>query len=216
VTQRLRTPLAGAVSGLLLALAFPPVEWTLLLPLALVPWLVALSREESRPRAVWSGVLFGLAYWCASISWIFYVVTHYGGQSAAMGVVCLVILALILAEWTAIVAWGTVATAPAGSAWRLAAFPLLWVAAEHVRAVVYKGFPWNLVGHALYRQPVWLQTASVWGVYGVGCLVVGVSAALARGVARLALRPVALAGLAVAAVGSWGVVRLSRPQPPRP
>ena len=53
------------------------------------------------------------------------------GRARPMGVVCLVILSRILAEWPAIVAWGTVAVAPPGSPWRLAAFPLLWMATEH-------------------------------------------------------------------------------------
>ena len=112
IRTRWRTPLAGVVSGLLFALAFPPVEWVLLLPLALTPWLIALGREESRGRALASGFLFGLAFWCASIPWIVYVVTRYGGQSPALGVVSLVILAAILAEWPAVVAWATVACAP--------------------------------------------------------------------------------------------------------
>ena len=210
VPERWRTPLAGVLSGLLFALAFPPVEWVLLLPLALVPWLAALAREDSRSRALWSGVLFGVAHWCASIPWIYYVVTRYGGQGGPMGVVCLVILSLILAEWPAIVAWATVAAAPAGSAWRLAAFPLLWMATEHVRSeLVYGGFPWNLVGQALYHHPVWLQTASVWGVYGVGALVVGLSALLAAGIAGRRLTPMAAAALLVLAAGVFGAVRLS-------
>ena len=73
------------------------------------------------------------------------------------------ILALILAEWPAVVAWGTVAWAPSGSLGRLAAFPLLWLAAEHARSFVYEGFPWNLTGQALYRHPIWLQTAVALG-----------------------------------------------------
>ncbi len=216
MNPRFRTPLAGVLSGLLFALAFPPFEWVVLLPIALVPWLVALGREESPARALWSGVAFGLAYWCLSISWIFYVVTHYGGQNGAMGVVCLVILALILAEWPAIVAWGTVSAAPSGSGWRMAAFPLLWAATEHVRSVVYKGFPWNLAGHALYRHPVWLQTASVWGVYGVGALAVGLSALLAWGASRGKGKAVAAAALLVLAAGGWGAARLAARRPDRP
>src|SRR5262249_58545183 len=82
--SRWATPLAGVVSGLLFALAFPPVGWAILLPLALTPWLVALRREESAARALWSGFALGLAYWCASIPWIVYVVTHYGGQRPAL------------------------------------------------------------------------------------------------------------------------------------
>ncbi len=215
--QRWRTPLAGVFSGLLFALAFPPVEWVVLLSLALVPWLAALAREESRGRALWSGVLFGIAYWCASIPWIYYVVTRYGGQGGPMGVVCLVILSLILAEWPALVAWGAVAAAPAGSPWRLAVFPLLWMSSEHVRSeLVYGGFPWNLVGHALYRHPVWLQTASVWGVYGVGALTVGLSALLAAGIVAGRLRPVLGAALLVLAAGVWGTVRLAAERPEHP
>jgi apolipoprotein N-acyltransferase len=216
VTGRFRTPLAGALSGLLFALAFPPVEWVLLLPLALVPWLVALVSEESAGRAFWSGAAFGLAYWCASIPWIFYVVTHYGGQSGVMGVVCLVILALILAEWPAVVAWGAVAAAPKGSGWRMAAFPLLWMAAEHARTVAYKGFPWNLAAHALYRHPVWLQTASVWGVFGVGALVVALSCLLAAALGRRRVRPLLAAMLLVLVVGGFGAARLAAPGLDRP
>jgi apolipoprotein N-acyltransferase len=205
------TPLAGLLAGLLFALAFPPVEWVLLLPLAPVIWLAALVREESRWRALASGAAFGLAYWCASIPWIIYVVTHYGGQSGPMGVVCLVLLAAILAEWPAIVAWGTVACAPAGSMGRLVAFPLVWMASEHARCVVYRGFPWNLTAHALYRHPVWLQSAAVWGVYGVGGLVLAVAALLAAAADRRRWLPVGAAALLALLVGTWGATRLARP-----
>jgi apolipoprotein N-acyltransferase len=212
--DRWRSSLAGVVSGLLFALAFPPLEWVLLLPLALVPWLATLAREDSRGRALSSGILFGLAYWCASIPWIFYVVTHYGGQSGVMGVVCVLILALILAEWPAVVAWATVACAPAGSPRRLVAFPLLWAASEHARSFVYGGFPWNLTGHALYRHPLWLQSAAVWGVFGVGALAVTVSALLAAAVSARAVRPIVLAALLVLAAGAWGAASLAAPPSP--
>jgi apolipoprotein N-acyltransferase len=203
------SPAAAVLSGLLLALAFPPFEWVVLLPLAMVPWIVALVREKSRSRALLSGVLFGLAYWCASIPWIVYVVTHYGGQSSAMGIVCLLLLAAILAEWPAIVAWAVVALGPPGSTRRLAAFPLLWMATEHARSFVYGGFPWNLIGHALYRHPIWLQSAAVWGVYGVGALVVSVSALLAAAAVRRRPAPLFVAALVVLAVGGAGAARLA-------
>ena len=90
---RWRMHATAIVSGLLFALAFSPYGATILLPLAMVPWLAALTVEESRWRALLSGFLFGLAYWCASIPWIVYVVTHYGGQSTALGVLSLVLLA---------------------------------------------------------------------------------------------------------------------------
>jgi apolipoprotein N-acyltransferase len=211
---RLLSPVAGVLSGLLFALAFPPFEWVLLAPLALVPWIVVLAREESRSRALYSGFLFGLVFWCASIPWIAYVVTHYGGQSGPMGVLCLLLSAAYLAQWPAVAAWGTVACATAGSVRRLAVFPLLWMASEHARSYVYGGFPWNLTGHALYRHPVWLQSASVWGVYGIGLLVAAVASLLSAAVLGRRLAPALVAGLAVLLVGGFGVVQLSLPTRP--
>ncbi len=204
-----RTLAAGVLSGLLYALAFPPLEWVLLLPLALVPWMLALAAEESRARALLSGFVFGLAYWCASIPWIFYVVTRYGGQSEVMGVICVLILAAILAEWPAVVAWGVVSCARAGSWRRFAAFPLLWMAAEHARSFVYGGFPWNLTGHALYRHPVWTQSASVWGVYGVGLAVMATTALLAASIRKRSARPILAAAALALAAGGWGALRLA-------
>ncbi len=209
--SRWRTPAAGVLSGLLFALAFPPWDLTVLLPLALVPWIALLSTEERRGRALVSGLLFGMAFWCASVPWISYVVTVYGGQSRVMGVVCVALLALICAEWTAVLGWGVAAVAPAGSWKRLAAFPLLWMAAEHARSVIYGGFPWNLTGWALARRPVWIQTASFWGVYGVGFAVAAVATLLAAFAVRR--RPVfaAAAAAAVLALGVIGALRLISP-----
>ena len=208
-TSRWASPAAGAVSGILFALAFPPVEWVVLLPLALVPWIVALRSEESRARALLSGVLFGLAFWCASIPWIFYVVTHYGGQSAGLGAASLVILAGILSEWPALVAWGVVAGTAPGSARRVALFPLLWMASEHARSFVYGGFPWNLTGHALYRHPLWTQSASIAGVFGLAGVTAAISACLAQAIGARRLRPLLGAALLVFVAGAWGAVRLA-------
>lgn len=208
----MKTSALGVVSGLLLALAFPPYGCVVLLPLAPVPWLVGLATETRRSRALLSGAFFGIAFWCASIPWIFYVVTHYGGQGTVMGVVCVFLLSLILCEWPAAVAWGAVAFAPAGSWKRLAVFPLLWMASEHARSIIYGGFPWNLMGWSLAKHPLWIQTASVWGVYGVGFLIAAVSALLAAFVVSRRLWVLGAAMAVVLVVGAAGVLLL-RPRP---
>jgi apolipoprotein N-acyltransferase len=142
--SRWRTSAAAVLSGVLFALAFPPYELPLLAPLALVPWIAALATEEKRWRGLVSGILFAYAYWCASVPWIVYVVTTFGGQSKALAILSLGILAAILAQWPALVGWAAVAVAPPGSSLRLAVFPVLWLEVEHARENVYGGFPWNL------------------------------------------------------------------------
>ena len=179
-----------------------------------MPWIGALAVEEKRSRGLVSGFLFGMAYWLASIPWIFYVVTRFGSQSGAMGVLSLLILAAILAEWPAVVGWAVVAVAPRGSGWRFVLFPFLWLASEHARANVYRGFPWNLTAEALYRHPIWIQSAAFWGAYGVGFLIMTVSALVAAAVVRRRLRPVLAAALLALAVGIVGAARLAvRPRP---
>ena len=209
--SRWATPAAGVLSGVLFSLAFPPLEWVLLLPLALVPWLVVLSLEEERTRALFSGVLFGLAYWCCSIPWIFHVVTRYGGQGSFKGIVCVSILAGILSQWPAAVAWAAVSCAPPGSWKRLAVFPLFWTVSEHLRSFVYGGFPWNLTVHALYRHPIWLQSAALWGVYGAGMLVTAAASLLAATVLTRRPGPSIAAALLALLAGVLGAARLGKP-----
>ena len=66
---RLHTLGPGALSGLLLALSYPPLHPLVLPFVALVPWVVALdrcddAREAFRTGLVFAGVHFGLvAYW---------------------------------------------------------------------------------------------------------------------------------------------------------
>ncbi len=209
--ERWRTLVAGVVSGVLFALAFPPFELPLLAPLALVPWIAALATEERRWRGLVSGILFGMAYWLVSIPWIVYVVTRFGSQSNVMGVVSLVILAAILAEWPALVGWAAVAVAPRHSAWRLTVFPFLWLASEHARTNVYGGFPWNLTAEALYRHPIWIQSAVLWGAYGVGFVIALSSALLAAAVVQRRFRPLVEAAVLALVVGFAGAVRLASP-----
>lgn len=211
--NRWATPAAAVLSGLLFSLAFPPLEWAALLPLAPVPWLLALEGEDKRGRALLSGLLFGLAYWCASIPWIAYVVTTYGGQSRFMGLVCLLITALYLSQWPALAAFAAAGAAPAGSPWRIAVFPVLWTASEHARANLYGGFPWNMTGFALYRHPVWIQAASAGGVYLVSFLVLAASALIAGAISRRRWALLGAAALLALGTGLFGAVRLSRPAP---
>jgi len=59
---------------------------------------------------------------------------------------------------------------------------------------------------------VWLQTACLWGVFGVGLLVMSVASLLAAGVAARRLPPVAAAGALALLAGIAGAGRLQAPE----
>lgn len=202
---------------MLLALSFPPFGLWWLLPLALAPWAGALFVEEKPSRALLSGAVLGVVFWCLSVPWVSFVVTRFGGQPAWMGAVCVFLLSLILCEWPALVGGIAVSAFPARSARRLAAFPILWMASEHVRSVAYKGFPWNLTANALADHPAWLQTAAWWGAYGVGAIAAAAGAVVAAFfLSRSRPRRAAAACLVVgggAALWAFGRWRMEAPLP---
>lgn len=51
---------------------------------------------------------------------------------------------------------------------RLFAFSAIWCISEMLRGILFTGFPWNPIGSVLAKWPLFIQTASIWGVYGVG------------------------------------------------
>lgn len=91
---------------------------------------------------------------------------------------------------------------------RVLATAATWTALELVRAHVFTGAPWDLLGHALWAQPLWTQVAAFGGVYAVSFVCVVSGAALAE----LACAPRRAAGavatavaclLLTAGVGAW-------------
>lgn len=62
--------------------------------------------------------------------------------------------------------------------WRWIATPSIWVMNELLRSSGYVGFKWNLIGDALFRNVRMIQTADIWGSYGISFLVILVNAVL--------------------------------------
>ena len=65
----------------------------------------------------------------------------------------------------------------------------LWVGLEMIRARLFTGFPWNLLGVSQYRILPIIQIASVTGVYGVSFLMAWFSISLASAFVMLLRRP---------------------------
>lgn len=180
---------AAVGSGLLLSLAFPPVEWHGLAWVALLPLLFAPlpARRGARLAVGW---LFGLAHFVTSLAWLNEI-----GFAAGVGLalVCAVFPMLWLLYAMALVER---LGAPGGggpggrrcvdggdTAWRAGALTLLlpagWVALEWVRGWIATGFPWNQLGVSQWQRLALLPLSTVTGVYGLSFLIVAVNVALA-------------------------------------
>jgi len=201
------------VSAALYSLAFPPLSFSALAWVALVPLFVAAATVPPR-RAAACGMLWGVALgvgvgWCLPG-----MLDRYFGLSPLVG-------------WAALVAVGIghagiyVAVFAAWLSWlaRRGAGPLAiaagWGVCEFARSRLLIGNPWALLGYSQVGVSPVMQLADVAGPYGVGVLVAAANAALA-GILAPALRPrrpfAALAAVAAALAASlvYGEWRLGQ------
>jgi len=174
---------AAAVSGLLLAGAFPDFDFSSLAWIALVPLLLVPPSRRVRVN-LGTGLVFGLAFFLVSLFWLT-TVTWIGW--GLLSVVC----ALFPAVWYAAVApwWSRVREALENGAGGILplvvrlTFPVMagawWTAMEWFRGHVFTGFPWNLLGVSQWMNPFLLGLVPFTGVYGLSFLAVLVNAALA-------------------------------------
>lgn len=205
---------AALLSGVLLGLCFPNASLVLLLPVALVPLLLAL--DGVRPgRAAILGGLFGVAFWLTTFPWIYHVVHRFGGLPAPLAGVALVLAAFIPSVPMAVMAALAACASQRSAGARLLVFPAAWVVQELSRTYAFSGFPWALVSYPLAPWPLLTQTAALGGAALTSLLVVMVNAGLAeavRGTGRTRATGLAVAAGVVAVSVGAGAVRLSRPE----
>ena len=159
---------AGLTSGLLLWSAFPPVEWSWLCWLALVPlfWLAIQSGPRLRLYlGAWAG---GLVFWLLSVQWV-----RLTDPTAWLAWLA---MAVTLSLW-----WPVFLALTRLAVFRLAiplmmAAPILWVGMEYVRAHFLSGFPWYYLGHSQYRFLTLIQIADTTSALGVSFLIALVNA----------------------------------------
>ena len=178
-------------SGLILALAFPPVDWGWLVVPGIAGLLVSLNGQHgSRARAL--GLLHGYTAFAVSLSWLWNI---FGGLA--------LLLWAILAIFTAAFAHfqGRAFLRGLGG-WKFAAFTAInWGGWEFIRAEIFPlKLPWMAAGLAPGPNLLlpWI------GVYCVGAIVVLAAALLS---ARMWKSAAAAIGIMLA------VVFLSRPLP---
>jgi apolipoprotein N-acyltransferase len=155
-------------SGLLLWSAFPPVEWSWLAWVALVPLFLMVVQPGPRLRlyaGAWTG---GLVFWFASVQWV--------RLTDPTAWVAWVAMALVFSFWwPGFLALARFAVSRLKIPLMMAA-PILWVGLEYIRAHLLTGFPWYYLGHSQYRFLTLIQVADIASALGISFLIAMVNA----------------------------------------
>jgi apolipoprotein N-acyltransferase len=163
-------------------------------------------------RAFTLGLVTGIVYFTGTLYWITRVMVMYGDLTPWVAVLVNAALILYLALFPACFALIVQRSVARYGPSALMASPIVWVATELGRLIIFSGFPWVLLGYSQTTVLPIAQLASLFGVWGVSMLVASVSAAIATHVAshRLhlgrarELTPVAVVFAAVIVVAVWG------------
>ena len=171
---------------------------------AVVPLLWALlpqGRARALRQAAAIGYSSGVLWYLGTCYWVYSTMHVYGGLSAPMSMIALVLMCLYLAIYHALfgVLVGLVARFSVQAA--LFASPVLWIAVELARARV-TSFPWNLLGYAQVDNSLLTQLAPNTGVYGISFVLMAVNAAIAGALILPKRRVPATIALAAAVVAT--------------
>jgi apolipoprotein N-acyltransferase len=216
-----RSLIPPVASGLLLALSFPLYDFESLAWIALIPLLLAV-RGSSWKTAFGQGWLAGLVFFAMTLHWVINAMHEYGKLSFVVSFLVMLLLAGYCALFVG--SFCTVLTLIPDRRGMIRTWtaPALWVALEWVRAHLFSGFPWALLGYSQYHHLSVIQISDVTGVYGVSFLVVLANVVAARVAGALLSRSdiaerriplpwvaAPLAALLLAGVVAYGQWRLS-------
>lgn len=170
--------LAAVLSGVLSALSlpssfagwrFPESGW--LAWVALTPLLLALRKTKSSKQAMRLGWAYGLTHFLITLYWVIISLHQYGEVALWISILALLLLAVLMAAFPAVVCWISFPLARRFS-WALV-FPLAWTVGEFLRNYIpCGGFPWAGLAYSQHSFLTLLQILDVTGVYGLVFLIV--------------------------------------------
>ncbi|MGF1651194.1 MAG: apolipoprotein N-acyltransferase [Hyphomicrobiaceae bacterium] len=211
------------IAGALSSLAFAPFFLAPVLVLTL-PVLFVLTRTGRTLRFGETGV--GAALRAAGVGWLFgfgfhLVGLHWVGHAflvqADVFAWALPFAVTLMPAGLALFVAAAMAIArlvPASRVHPVATFAIALAVAEYLRGTILTGFPWNTIGYALTWPDPLMQSASVFGIYGLTLIVVLLAVApwsvLGRRLTtHSALRALGVLAIPLAALWAFGAARLA-------
>jgi len=194
--------LLPVVSGLLLFLAYPPQDLWFLVWIALIPLFYFLFSEKISPKkAFWGGAICGFVFMGGLFVWLFYTAPfEWLGASSQKDFGAILFLMIILWVFQIFllgIFWGfflwilkKIIHKHSGFFLFLVIVPCFWIIFDYLRAWWFEfiwlgketffGPHWTFgnLAYALHKIPLLIQSADIWGIYGIDFLIVAINSVL--------------------------------------
>tara|TARA_Y100000588_G_scaffold385043_1_gene477553 strand:+ start:5368 stop:6891 length:1524 start_codon:yes stop_codon:yes gene_type:complete len=164
---------ASLSSGLLLALSFPPLNYSLLSAFAVVPLMIALTHTHTWFERWLLGTLMGCVFWGGTCYWVYDVMHRYAHLSASAAMAIFIGFFVIKGIHSGLFA--VLAGPLLKSPWAIPTISLAWVALEGTHQFI---FTWLHLGNAAINMSVVARIAPYTGVYGLSFVLMVINTAV--------------------------------------
>lgn len=180
LSAKIRTILVFSL-GVIAAFSMAPFHWSPVLFISFSGFFLVLDAaltscdlRQKIKRAIWLGWCFGFGFFLSGLWWIGAAVLVEADQFAwALPFAVAGLPAGLALFWAA--ASGLTALFWRSNSQKVLALTIFFSLAEYARGHVLTGFPWNTVGYGAMPSPVFMQSASVVGLWGVTLLTIFVA-----------------------------------------
>jgi apolipoprotein N-acyltransferase len=158
-------------SGVGSAFAFAPYYVFSLFIVSFCFLIYLLFRSNSCKESFWIGWVFGFGYFLGGLYWIAYpLIFYFLDQFWWLIPFAIIFIPAILALYCGVCA-SILHKFNSGKAISFAIYFLcLWVAFEILRNILFTGFPWLIIGYSLSGDLRLMQSASLFGVFGLSVI----------------------------------------------
>ncbi|HSD38752.1 MAG TPA: apolipoprotein N-acyltransferase [Rhodocyclaceae bacterium] len=175
-TRSLRTQSWIAVLvGALCVFSYAPFN---VFPLAVLCWAVQwlLWQQASPRRAAWFGLVWGFGMFWTGGGWLYVAFHTYGGMAPWLTVILLSIFFAYLALWGTLAGWLFARLRSGRPFFDVLLVAACWTFGEWLRGWVFTGVPWLALGYTQSPPSPLAGYAPLFGAYGVGFLLIAVTA----------------------------------------
>jgi apolipoprotein N-acyltransferase len=164
--------------GILAALALPPFFYCPLGISGFSGLYLLLQKSNNTKQSFWRGWSFGFAHHVVGLYWISNSLLVDADRFAWLIPFAVSLIPAAAAVYIGLVAalYKKIALTPSplpkGEGQSIIYFVILWVIAEYLRAHLFTGFPWNLMGYAFNIADETMQAAHIVSIYGLSFLFV--------------------------------------------
>jgi apolipoprotein N-acyltransferase len=198
------------IFGAIAALAFPPVNALPLFAVGVVALIWAAETAQRKRSAFGTGWWWGFGHCLAGYFWI---ANSFLIDPVRFGWMVPPVIAGLAAYMALFFGLAVMAAShrKAPPLVRVLLLAATWVIAEWLRGHLFTGFPWNLAAYVWSLDATMMQSAALWGAWGLGfvtILLCGFLSLMGRGTRRVNRRAAAAFAVLLAALYGYGSLRL--------